>query len=89
MDNVIRNIGNYFDTKISILKTKHQAIETDKSFKKDLVCVINFETTSLALYIHSERELENLINCSWNKKFKKFFVVPNVENLLTLKTLSK
>ena len=56
MGKYINGIGTTYTEKIKALKEQHGAIETDSSFKKNLVCVINNGFFAAAGYADTEEE---------------------------------
>ena len=59
MGKYINGIGISFEAKVANLKKKHNAIETDASFKKDLVCVVDNGLFGAAGWAYDEREFEH------------------------------
>lgn len=76
----IDNIGTTFTEKCNQLTQNHDAVETDASFKDDLVCVVDNGSFAAAGYCYSESEFE-AFNSTSDRRIKKFFVVPEAKKL--------
>ena len=80
MGKYINGIGTSFEAKCANLKELHDAVETDASFKEDLVCVVDNGPFAAAGYAFDEQEF-NDFNDPNDLRPKKWFVVPNAASL--------
>lgn len=79
----INGIGTSFNEKISNLKLHHNAIDTDSSFKENLVCVVNNGTFAAAAYAFSQEERN--VFAEPDGRSKHWLVVPNAKELTDYK----
>lgn len=81
MGKYINGIGTTYTEKIKALREQHNAVVTDSSFKKDLVCVVDNVLFAAAGYMYSEEERNEFANPADDRR-KTWLIVPNVENLI-------
>lgn len=70
-----------YENIINALKEKHNAIETDATFKENLVAVVintHFFSGSYAAYVEDKKDLKAFLSLP---KRIKWFIVPNVKKL--------
>ncbi len=80
MGKYINKIGTTFEEKVTNLKNNHKAVETDSSFKKDLVCVVDNGPFAAAGYMYDKEERDDFATFDGRKKM--WLIVPNAESLV-------
>lgn len=76
----INGIGTSFKEKLANLKKNHAAIETDSTFKDNLVCLIDNGPFAAAAYAYSSEERDAFANDASGRRMI-WLLVPGAKEL--------